>query len=146
MRALRPAADRCVEHVDILLGEGGIDPAHQRRRIGRQVEIGAVRLHAGEQPIRPEWHRLDLGRARQRGEHHFAVLAERLRAVRPDRAGGEEFFGRCSADVMNDQLVTDLLQIGRHAIAHGAEPDKTDLHRYLLRTDRRDLASSGTVA
>ena len=31
-------------------------------------------------------------------------------------------------EVIDDELVAGLLQIGRHALAHHAEPDKTDLH------------------
>src|SRR5438876_8647255 len=38
---------------------------------------------------------------------------------------------RCSGispQIVDDQLVAGLLEVGRHAGAHGAEPDKTDLH------------------
>jgi hypothetical protein len=126
--AARPAADRRVEHVDMLLGKAAVDLAHQGRRIGRQVEIGAAVLHAGEQAVCPERDLLDLGRAGQRGEDDLALLGERLRAVGPDRAGGEVALGGGAPDVVDDELVPGLLQIGRHAGAHRAEPDKTDFH------------------
>jgi hypothetical protein len=35
---------------------------------------------------------------------------------------------------MHDKLVPGLLQIGRHAFAHHAEPDKSDAHLFLRRT------------
>src|ERR1700735_2059036 len=61
-------------------------------------------------------------------EGNTTLLAERLRAVGPDRAVRQIGLGRRAADVVDDELVPGLLQIGRHALAHHAEPDKTDLH------------------
>src|SRR5207248_2168695 len=47
-------------------------------------------------------------------------------------------------DVMDDDLVARLLQIGRHAGAHRAEPDKTDFHlRTLLLPLTRRRAARG---
>jgi hypothetical protein len=40
--------------------------------------------------------------------------------------------GRDPADVVDDELVTRLLQIRRHAGTHRAQPDETDLHGILL--------------
>ena len=56
------------------------------------------------------------------------LLGQRLRAVGPDRAGGEMALGRGAADVVDDELVPRLLQVRRHAGTHRAEPDETDLH------------------
>ena len=79
-------------------------------------------------PLSPERDRLDLRRAGQRGEDDLALLGERLRAVGPDRAGGHVLLGGGPADVVDDELVAGLLQVGRHAGAHRAEPDETDFH------------------
>ena len=69
------AADRRVEHVEVLLGEGGVDFAHRRHRIGRHVEEGGVGAHALDQPVGPKRHLFDIGRHRKCG-------APRPRAVR----------------------------------------------------------------
>jgi hypothetical protein len=69
------AADRRVEHVKIFLGEGGVDLAHHRHRIGRHVEEGGVGTHALDQPAGPERHLFDIGRDRQRGEDDLALCA-----------------------------------------------------------------------
>src|SRR5665213_3563209 len=41
---------------------------------------------------------------------------------------------RRAADVVDDQLIAGLLQVRRHAGAHRAEPDETDLHCILLQS------------
>ena len=97
-------------------------------RIGREVEPGRAALDAGEQAVGRERDLLDVGRLRQRGEDHVGLLGERARRVGPDRAGGEVRRGGILPQVVDDELVAGLLQIGRHAGAHGAEPDKSDLH------------------
>ena len=96
----------------MLLGECCADLAHQRRRVGRQVEIGRAFLHARKQPVVAERDLLDLGRAGQRGEDDLALLGERLRRVGPDRAGRQILLGRGAADVVDDELVAGLLQVG----------------------------------
>jgi hypothetical protein len=42
---------------------------------------------------------------------------------------------------VHDQLVPGLLQIGRHALAHHAEPDESDAHVSLRRWQSRYTAS-----
>ena len=42
-RTARTAAHRGIEHVEVLLGEGGVDLAHYRDRVGRHVEKRACR-------------------------------------------------------------------------------------------------------
>ena len=52
--------------------------------------------------------------------------------VRPHRARRQMRRRRLAAHVVDDQLMPALflLQIGRHAGAHGAEPDESDLHAF----------------
>ena len=57
---------------------------------------------------------------------------DRARRVGPGRAGGEMRGRRFLAQIVDDELVPGLLQIARHAGAHGAEPDESDLHGCLL--------------
>ncbi len=72
--------------------------------------------------------------------------AKRLRRIGPHRAGRQMALGRGAADVVDDKLVTGLLQIRRHAGTHRAEPDETDLHVSLLRDPHLSLsrATPGT--
>ena len=58
------------------------------------------------------------------------------RRVGPAGAGLDVRLGRLAPHVVHDQLVTRLLEIGRHVAAHGAEADESDLH---------DLAPSNTL-
>ena len=51
--------------------------------------------------------------------------------VRPHRARRQMRRRRLAAHVVHHQLMPALLlQIGRHAGAHGAEPDEPDLHAF----------------
>jgi hypothetical protein len=70
------AVDRRIEHVEVLVGKGGVDLARHRHRIGRHVEEGGVGAHALDQTIWPERHLFDIGRHRQRGDDDLALLAE----------------------------------------------------------------------
>src|SRR5713226_9029632 len=54
--------------------------------------------------------------------------------------GNEVRLGGLRADVVHDQLVTALLDVGRHAGAHGAEPDESDLHGSRLALTLRTVA------
>src|SRR5262249_49173788 len=40
----------------------------------------------------------------------------------------EEWLGRGAGEIVHDEFVPGLLQIGRHALAHHAEADKSDAH------------------
>ena len=85
-------------------------------------------------PFGPERHQLDVGRHRQRSEDHFGLLGDLLRRIGPDRTLRQERLGRGTAQIMHDKLVPGLLQIGRHALAHHAEADKSDAHLPLRRS------------
>src|SRR4029453_10331754 len=66
LRALGPAAHRRVEQVEALLGEGGVEPPDQPRRVGAEIEEGRAPIHAADQPIRAQRHRFHLGRGGER--------------------------------------------------------------------------------
>ena len=70
----------------------------------------------------------DIGGDGEGGEHHLARFGDLARRVGPSGAFGEERLGRGAVEVVDGELVAGLLQIGRHALAHHAEPDKTDAH------------------
>ena len=82
-------------------------------------------------PSGPERHRLDLGRAGQRGEHHVALPRHLGRRIGPDGAVLDVAVGRGASRVVNDDLVLGLLQVGGEARAHDAEPDESDFHLML---------------
>jgi hypothetical protein len=127
-RTARAAADRRIEHVEVLLGEDGVDLAHRRHRVGRHVEERGVGAHALDQSVGPERHLLDIGRHRQRGKNDLGLLADLLWRIGPDGTLGQERLGRRTAQIVHDKLVPGLLQIGRHAFAHHAEADKPYAH------------------
>jgi hypothetical protein len=77
-------------------------------------------------PSGPERHRLDVSRLGERGEDHAALRGERSRGVGPGRASLQMMAGRLPMQIVHDQLVAGLLQIGRHLGSHHAEPDKSD--------------------
>ena len=124
----RPAAHRRVEYMRPARREQPMQPPHQRGRIGAEVEERAALAHAVDEPLRAESDLLDLGRARQRGEHDLRRLRHRARRVLPDRARGQMRGGRRLPHVVHDELVPGGLEIRRHASAHGAETDESDLH------------------
>jgi hypothetical protein len=126
--AARPAAHRRIEHVEVLFGEGGVDLAHDGHRIGRHVEERGIGPHPLDQPVGAERHPLDIGRNGERGEHHFAGLGDLARRIGPDRPFRQKRLGRGAVEVVDGELVAGLLQIGRHALAHHAKPDKTYAH------------------
>jgi hypothetical protein len=68
-------------------------------------------------PFRPQRHLLDTGRHRQGGENHFALLADLLRRIRPHCPFCQERLRRGAAQIVHDEIVAGLLQIGRHAFA-----------------------------
>ena len=61
-------------------------------------------------------------------KHHVGLLGDRARRVGPDRAGREVRRGGLLAQIVDHELEAGLLQIARHAGAHGAETDESDLH------------------
>ena len=61
-------------------------------------------------------------------EDHVGSRHHLGRRVSPYRAGREVRLGGGPPHVMDNQVVARGLQIGRHVLAHGAEPDETGLH------------------
>jgi hypothetical protein len=70
---LHSAADRRVEHCDTPLGEHPMNPSHQRRGVGRVIDVEATRLEVCDEAARSEAHQLHLNRPRQAGGHHLAI-------------------------------------------------------------------------
>ena len=124
----RPPAHRGVQHMDAPGGEDGVDPPDEGRGACGEVEVDLARAHACEQPLVAEGDRLHLGRARQRGEHHFGGLGHPAGHVCPRGARREVGCGRFLADVVDDQLVAALADVGRHAVAHDPQANEPDLH------------------
>src|SRR5439155_16019950 len=59
--APRPTANRRIEHIDAFFAKAAVELAHQRRRVGREVEPGAAFRHPGKKAVGSEPDRLDLG-------------------------------------------------------------------------------------
>ena len=104
------------------------DAAHHRRRIGREVEAGRALLQALDQPVLPSATASTSGGPGSDRNTTSQASATALGDVGPLRAGREVHAGVLAPHVVHDELVAGLLQIGRHAGAHGTEPDEPYLH------------------
>src|SRR5262249_54763083 len=127
-RALGPAAYRRIQHVQAALGEGCVNPAHHGRRVRGEIEVGRPLAKPGGEALGAERHRLDLGWARQRGEHHLGRLGDLAGALHPDRARREMRLRRRAPYVVHHELDSGLLKVTRHVRAHGADTDEAYLH------------------
>ena len=107
--------------------------AHERRVIGRQIEVDRILAHPGEEPGVAERDLFHLLWSRQRREDDVAGLRDVARRVRPLRAGGQVTIGHLPPDVVHGELVTAADQVQRHAAAHRSEPDESHSHDGLLR-------------
>src|SRR3546814_329150 len=103
-------------------------PAHRRRGIGRQVEPRGIRSDARKDAVVAQRHTFDLRRAGKRGEDGVDNLGDGARRVRPSRAGVDMPVGRSAAQIMDEKVVSRLLEVRRHARTHGTEPDEADAH------------------
>ena len=101
-----------------------MDFAHDRYRVGRHVKEGGVGAHALDQSVCPERHQLDIRRHRERGKDHLSLFGDLLWRIGPDGPLRQKRFGRGPAQIVHDQIVPGLLQIGGHALAHHPEPDE----------------------
>jgi len=67
----------------------------------------------------------------------FALRADLSRRIGPDRTFRQERLGRGAAQIIDDKLMPGLLQIGRHALTHHAQADKSYAHLPLRRPHNR---------
>ena len=81
------------------------------------------------------------------GKYEPAAFA--LRLAHKDMSLATQL-GRGTTQIVNDEVVAGLLQIGRHPRTHHAQPDKSDLHLTLPRSvrgvDRRYFLSNTSLA
>ena len=144
--ATRPAAHRRVEHVDPLLLELFVDPPHERRRVGREIEIDFPGSEPRAEPLCAEGHRFDFHRPGQRREHDVGRLGDGARCVGPGRPGFQVRRCRLAAHVVDHELVAALHQVGRHVASHRAEPDESDLHGFLASNTLRAIVPAVMAA
>jgi len=126
------AADRRIEKVDALFGKRCVQRADDIHRVGRQVEPSGTTAEAGDKPVLAKADFLHVRRRGQGGEDDVAGLGDRTRRFRPFSAGAQMPGGRLPGQVMHNQVMPRLLQVGGHAGAHHAEPDETNFHCFLL--------------
>src|SRR3972149_3720568 len=128
------AAHRRVQHGDPLLGEEGVQAAHQRRRIAGEVDVGAAGPHRRQQAAGADSYGLALPGAGPGREDHVGV-AGRLRDAAGGAPGGHLLrqLGRgLRPHVVAGDLVAGLGQASRHVAAHASQADETDVHCALL--------------
>ncbi len=118
--------------MDAAVRELGVQAAHKRHRIGREIEIGASWAAAGQEPVGAKGDRLDLRRAGKRGEDHVATLCERARRIGPGGTARKVRFSGSPAHIVHDQLIATgfagRLQMSGHVGAHGPQTDEPDVH------------------
>jgi hypothetical protein len=130
------AANGRIEHLDTAFAEHLMDAADEHGRAGRQIGVDGARLGAGADAVRAEGDLLDLLGAGQGGQHELGLARGVGRRLGPAGAMGDGRLAGLAAHVVDQQVVSGALQVGRHARAHHAQADESDAHRRQL-TRRR---------
>ena len=130
--ARRPAAHWRIEQVQALFRVDLLRLAHERRRVGGEVEYGRALLEALYEAVLAQRHRLEFRRPRQRCEYDVSRLGYLARRVGRRRSGVQVRRARLAPDVVDNEIVTSSAHIKRHAGAHSSQPNKTLFHVYLL--------------
>ena len=110
---------------------------HDRGRVRGEIEPRAAFAHRLEQSAFAQADFLHFLGARQRREHDVRGAPEIGDRVDPRRARFEQRLRAFLADVVDDEVVARLAQVGRHPDAHGAETDEADFHACFLSTHCR---------
>jgi hypothetical protein len=134
-RTARAAADWRIQDAEAALAEAGVQAAHERWRVGAQVDVRAARPQPVEQAVLAERDRLHLGRSGQGGEDHVGGLGDLARRGGPDGAGGQVRLGRLAAHIVDHQAVSSPPQVGGHVRAHRAQADESQ-RRHALQGSR----------
>ncbi len=117
--------------MDAALLEDLVDFPHERRGVGREIEIDLSGREPRAQSLLAQSDRLDLDRSRQRREYDVGRFGDGARRVGPGRTGLQVRRRRLAPHVVDDELVAALHEVGRHVASHRAEPDEPDLHGFL---------------
>ena len=135
--ALHAAADRRVQHRDMLFGEQRVHMPHQRRRVCRVVDIERAGFQVCDKAGGTEADRFHFFRAGQAGRDGIAFGGNRRRRVDPFGAGSEQLLGIGAAEVMHKKPVAGLQQLAGDRRPDIAGPDKPDVHAlYPAESDR----------
>ena len=135
------AADRRIERMDAAFLILRRDLADQRRRTGRQIEIGRAWLKTFDQAVLAHCHGFHFERAGQGRENHIRLFRHLPGRRRPNRAGRDKPRRRLLVDVVDHQIEAVLLQVVHHAGTHGADTDKAYFHGFASNTSRAMLAA-----
>ena len=103
-----------------------------RHRVRGEVEVGLPRLSGRNQALRPQRHRMDIIRFGEGGKGHLGRSHDLGRGAGPHRARSQVGLGRFRPQIVNDQIMSGGLEMGRHVPAHGTEADKSDFHAGML--------------
>jgi hypothetical protein len=101
------------------VGGQGVDGAH--------VHQQATRCGVGEQAIGAQRDLLHFDRCWQHGDHHAASACNGRHVAAILGAQSHQLCHRSGVDVEHHQLEPLLQQIARHALAHAAQANETDL-------------------
>src|SRR5205814_1134524 len=105
--------------------------SNRGRRVRRQVEERAVAFHSMQHTVGANRDIGEFRRARQRREYDVGGSRDIPRGRLRRRAGRDVRRDRLETNVVHVHLVARGAQARRHASAHRAEPDESDLHSTL---------------
>ncbi len=81
-----------------------------------------------DDPVVAENDQLNFFGPGQRGQYDLALAGGIRGRLGPARAALQGGLASLAADVVNDQVVAGLLQVGNHVAAHHSEPDEAYPH------------------
>ena len=111
-----------------------MDLAHQRDRVGRHVEQRGALRNASISPFGPSATASTSAGAGSEVNTTSHCFRHGARASAQSAPAARDALP-LPPQIVHDELVAGLLQIGRHARAHHAEPDKSDRHCRFLRSE-----------
>ena len=146
----RTAAYRRIEQMDAALGEARGQIADEGGRHRAAQDHRAARRQGFQRAILAEQHVLDLGVVDHHDEQKPSVLGRCGGVCGGFATGLDQGFERRLAAIATGHRKTRLEQVCRHAGAHGAEPDESDLlvslHGRILYAAAQPCSMNATVA
>ena len=108
-----------------------MDSAHERGRIGGEVEVYLAGCEPSDKALFSERNGLHFRGARQGGEDHLCRLGYCSGIIRPNGARLGVRSGRLPSQIMDHELVARLDQVRGHVAPHGTKSDESNLHGFL---------------
>ena len=128
LSAIDAVGDGGVEHGDALLRCPGGKAADRGGEVGGEVEADGAGSGAGEDAVGAEQDGFEFGRAGQRGEDHLALGGDGGGGLGPGCAELDQVGGVLLDEIVDDDAVAALDDVGAHGVADVAGADEADVH------------------